>query len=251
MNLLTRASFLRRGEALDPFRAGDSLPSRLTAGKEIMKFYRIAIVFAAVLFAFAPRSIVSQEAVEAEPTPIPEETPAVEIPKESSEEKTGDEQPKDSSNEKTGDEQPAKKEQSSEREPSSKVLQDMMTAEEFKAAGLEKLTAEELKKLNAWLQGYREVAETKAAEKATAQTAKTSRAKLEQTLSRVDGTFTGLTGHTIIKLEDGTVWKQGNIDDHYRAQVTDHPAAFVSRGPFGWKMRIEGTPEFYVNPVRK
>ena len=28
-------------------------------------------------------------------------------------------------------------------------------------------------------------------------------------------------------------------------------AVFVSRGPFGWKMRIEGTPEFYVNPVRK
>ena len=76
-------------------------------------------------------------------------------------------------------------------------------------------------------------------------------ARLEQTLSRVDGTFTGLTGRTIIKLQDGTVWKQANIDDRYRAQVTDHPAVFVSRGPFGWKMRIEGTPEFYVNPVRK
>jgi hypothetical protein len=202
-----------------------------------MKFYRIAIVFAAVLFAFAPRSIVSQEAVEPEPTPIPEETPAVEIPKESSEEKTGDEQP-------------AKKEESPEREQSSKVLQDMMTAEEFKAAGLEKLSAEELKNLNAWLQGYREVAETKAAEKATAQAKATSRTKLDQTLSRVDGTFTGLTGRTIIKLEDGTVWKQANSDDRYRAGVTDHPMAFVKRGPFGWKIRIEGTPEFYVNPVR-
>jgi len=125
----------------------------------------------------------------------------------------------------------------------------MMTAEEFKAAGLDKLSSEELKNLNAWLQGYREVAETKAAEKATAKAAKMAR--LEQTLSRVDGTFTGLTGRTIIKLQDGTVWKQANIEDRYRAQVTDHPAVFVSRGPFGWKMRIEGTPEFYVNPVRK
>ena len=202
-----------------------------------MNFYRIAIALVVVLLGVSPRAVVSQEAVEKEPSPSSEETPAVEIPK-------------DSSDEKTGDEQPAKKEQSSERDPSSKVLQDMMTAEEFKAAGLEKLSSEELKNLNAWLQGYREVAETKAAEKATAQAAKTSRTKMNQTLSRVDGTFTGLTGRTIIKLEDGTVWKQGNIDDRYRAQVTDHPAAFVSRGPFGWKMRIEGTPEFYVNPVR-
>jgi hypothetical protein len=203
-----------------------------------MNFYRIAIALIVVLLALSPRPVVSQEAVEKESTPSSEEAPAVEIPKDSSEEKAGDERP-------------AKKEQSSEREPTSKVLQDMMTAEEFKAAGLEKLSSEELKNLNAWLQGYREVAETKAAEKATAEAKASSRTKLEQTLSRVDGIFTGLTGRTIIKLEDGTVWKQGNIDDRYRAQVTDHPAAFVSRSPFGWKMRIEGTPEFYVNPVRK
>ena len=201
-----------------------------------MKFYRIAIALIVALLAFHPRPVVSQEAVEKASTPSSEEASTVEIPK-------------NSSGEKTGDEEPAKKEQSSESEPSSKVLQDMMTAEEFKAAGLEKLSTEELKNLNAWLQGFREVAETKAAEKATAKAAKMAR--LEQTLSRVDGTFTGLTGRTIIKLQDGTVWKQANIDDRYRAQVTDHPAVFVSRGPFGWKMRIEGTPEFYVNPVRK
>jgi len=215
-----------------------------------MKFCRIAIALIAVLLALSPRSVVSQEAVNKESTPSSEETPAVEISKETSKEKASDEISKDSSNEKTGGgEERAKKEQSSEREASSKVLQDMMTAEEFKAAGLEKLSTEELKNLNAWLQGFREVAETKAAEKATAKAEK--KAKLEQTLSRVDGTFTGLTGRTIIKLEDGTVWKQANIDDRYRGQVTDHPMAFVSRSPFGWKMRIEGTPEFYVNPVRK
>jgi hypothetical protein len=202
-----------------------------------MKFYRIAIASIAVLLAFPPRLVVSQEAVETESTPSSEQT--------SSEEKPGNR-----ADEKTGDEQPAKKEQSSEREPSSKVLQDMMTAEEFKAAGLEKLSSEELKNLNAWLQGYREVAETKAAEKATEKAAKTSRTKMDQILSHVDGTFTGLTGHTIIKLEDGTVWKQANVGDRYRAQVTDHPGVFVTHSAFGYKMRIAGTPEFYVNPVR-
>ena len=69
-------------------------------------------------------------------------------------------------------------------------------------------------------------------------------------VSRVDGTFNGLMGRTVIRLEDGTVWKQANADDRYRAKVTDHPAAAVIHGVFGYKMRIEGTQEFYVDPVR-
>ena len=55
----------------------------------------------------------------------------------------------------------------------------------------------------------------------------------------------------LIRLEDGTVWKQANADDRYRPKVTDHPAAAVIHGVFGYKMRIEGTQEFYVDPVRK
>ena len=46
-------------------------------------------------------------------------------------------------------------------------------------------------------------------------------------VSRVDGTFNGMMGRTVIGLEDGTVWKQENVDDRYQAQVTDHPAAAV------------------------
>jgi hypothetical protein len=38
-------------------------------------------------------------------------------------------------------------------------IQEMMSPEEFKAAGLNKLSSEELEKLNAWLQGYREATE--------------------------------------------------------------------------------------------
>lgn len=137
----------------------------------------------------------------------------------------------------------------------SRVLQDMMTADEFKAAGLDKLSSEELKNLNAWLQGYRQTAETKAAEKATAEATKKaateSRAKLDQILSRVDGDFNGLTGNTVIKLEDGSVWRQANKEDRMRAQVTYRPPVAVMHGIFGYKMRVVGTGEFYVNPVKK
>jgi hypothetical protein len=68
-------------------------------------------------------------------------------------------------------------------------------------------------------------------------------------VSGVDGNIDGLKGHTQIRLEDGTVWKQVNVDDHFRATVTDHPTAVVLHTTFGYKMRIEGMPEFYVDPV--
>jgi hypothetical protein len=126
-------------------------------------------------------------------------------------------------------------------------IQQMMTPEEFRAAGLNKLSPEELQKLDAWLQGYRQVAEKNAEKKATA---RAERPKMDLIVSRVDGTFNGLTGRTLIRLEDGTVWKQANADDRYRSKVTDHPAAAVIHGVFGYKMQIEGTQEFYVDPVR-
>jgi len=126
-------------------------------------------------------------------------------------------------------------------------IKEVMSPEEFKAAGLNKLSADELQKLDAWLQGYRQVTEQAAEKKATA---RASRTKMDLIVSRVDGQFNGLTGRTIIRLEDGTVWKQANAEDRHRAKVTDHPAAAVMHGVFGYKMQIEGTQEFYVDPVR-
>ena len=130
-------------------------------------------------------------------------------------------------------------------------IKEVMSPEEFKAAGLNKLSADELQKLDAWLQGYRQVTEQAAEKKATAKASAESHAKMDLLVSRVDGSFQGLTGRTVIRLEDGTVWKQANADDRYRSKVTDHPAAAVIHGVFGYKMRIEGTQDFYVDPVRK
>jgi len=136
------------------------------------------------------------------------------------------------------------------REEISGSIQQMMTPEEFRAAGLNKLSPDELQKLDAWLQGYRQVTEQTAEKKATTKAAAESHAKMDLLVSRVDGTFNGLNGRTVIHLEDGTVWRQANADDRYRPKVTDHPAAAVIHGVFGYKMRIEGTQEFYVDPVR-
>jgi hypothetical protein len=124
-------------------------------------------------------------------------------------------------------------------------VQQMMTPEEFRAAGLNKLSPEERQKLDAWLQGYRETTEKKTEKKVKQSFFKFG----EPMLSRVDGSFSGLRGHTVIKLQDGTVWRQANSDDHYGASPIENPGAMVVHTGFGYKMRIQGVPEFYVNPA--
>src|SRR5436190_13602998 len=124
-------------------------------------------------------------------------------------------------------------------------IQQLMSPEEFTAAGLNKLSPEELQKLDAWLQGYREATEKRTEKKVTK-----SFFNREPVVSRVDGSFAGLRGRTLIKLEDGTVWKQANLDDHVGPSPIDHPGAAVVWSGFGYKMRIQGVPEFYVNPVK-
>jgi hypothetical protein len=194
--------------------------------------------FAVVLLVsfFVVSALRSQEAVDVErsPTPAPESTP----------------------------EKSTKKETASEKP--TRGVEETMRPEEFKAAGLDKLSEDELQHLDAYLQGYRQSAQKKATEqaqakateeikkatvKATEEANKTARTKLDSLVSRVDGNIEGLKGHTMIRLEDGTVWKQANVDDKYRATNPDHPPVSVIRTSFGYKMRIEGMPEFYVDPV--
>src|ERR1044071_8128440 len=63
-------------------------------------------------------------------------------------------------------------------------IKEMMSPEEFKAAGLNKLSPDELQKLDAWLQGYRQITEQKAEKKASA---RAERTKMDVIVSRVDG----------------------------------------------------------------
>src|SRR5437763_9420045 len=99
----------------------------------------------------------------------------------------------------------AKKPSKPEASPKpAKSLEENMRPEEFKAAGLDKLSEDELQHLDAYLQGYRQSAQKKAndqaqakaqeeikqanekAEKATEEAKKTARTKLDSLVSRVD-----------------------------------------------------------------
>ncbi len=126
-------------------------------------------------------------------------------------------------------------------------IQQAMTPQEYKAAGLEKLSPAELAKLNAWLQGYRDEAVAKVEKKAQQ---REKQAKLSLVVSRIDGTWNGVVPGEIIRLEDGTKWKLANKDEHYGG-FADHPAVAVYKaGFFGWKMRVSRIAEFYVNQVQ-
>jgi hypothetical protein len=123
-------------------------------------------------------------------------------------------------------------------------IREAMTPEQFKAAGLEKLTPNELAKLDAFLKGDRE----KAVAQATEKTAK--REKLQLVVSRVDGEITSIVPNQIIALEDGSTWKVAKTDIKFRGYA-DHPAAAAFKSFFGWKMRIANVAEIYVVPVKR
>jgi hypothetical protein len=138
---------------------------------------------------------------------------------------------------------------------------DDMTDQERAAAGLDKLSPEQIEYLNQWMRNNRKAAEKKAADKAAEQ-AKAEAAKHEDEkakhvfkqdaiVSRVDGTMIPLNGHTVIRLEDGTKWKQANYEDRFTPRIKERPAVAVIHTTFGFKMRIEGMPDFYVDPVRE
>ena len=163
----------------------------------------------------------------------------------------------------------AAKDKNPDQSKPSRSLEETMRPEEFKAAGLDKLNEDELQHLDAYLQGYRHSAQKKAKEQADAKaneeikkakeqakattddTSMGGRSRMDALVSRVDGNIEGVKGHAVIRLEDGTVWKQVNADERYRATITDRPAAVVLHTTFGYKMRIEGMGEFYVDPVTK
>ena len=197
-------------------------------------FKKIGMAFLSVAISVATHSLIAQEAVPEKPLAEAEETPTPEPAA----------RPKERTSEQKGP----------------KLIQEM-TAEEKTAAGLDKLSPAELEYLDEWVRNYRRMGEKKAAEKAAAETKveatkeATEKAKRmikrDVIVSRVDGVMVPLTGRTVIKLEDGSRWKQANKEDRFRPRMTDRPPAAVIHTTFGFKMRVEGMPDFYVDPVRE
>lgn len=122
------------------------------------------------------------------------------------------------------------------------TLEEQMTGKEYKAAGLNKLSAEELKNLNNWLHSNitgRTVAayiDPNADEDIRGFKDKGDKTPI---YSSIDGEFTGWRGKTKFKLANGQIWQQIG-DDEFRVKLSSpeisiQPAMFDS-----WKMKVSG-----------
>ncbi len=129
-------------------------------------------------------------------------------------------------------------------------LEEQMTGEEFRAAGLEKLTPGELESLNAWIRS-RSLATLDAPRYgATASTGPTplsdadiEEMKREKIVSRINGKFSGWDGQTIFRLENGMIWAQDDKDKFYTQEI-QNPTVTIEPTLFGgWKLSIEGFDE--------
>ena len=117
-----------------------------------------------------------------------------------------------------------------------------MSVAQFRAAGLDKLTPEELAALNAWLQG------TATGASAPVGSAPPSGDRIGfresesggTVTSRYVGEFTGWSGKTRFRLENGQVWEQSE-SGNLRGVRLDNPVMTIKQGLFGsWHISVDG-----------
>lgn len=126
-------------------------------------------------------------------------------------------------------------------------IETSMTPEEFKAAGLDKLDAAELARLNAWLGRTIQGETEKAAATAKRRVEDENRGFLsfgsnEPVTGRISGEFRGFANGREYTLDNGQVWRQ--IDSATLAGVRrDAPAVRITPSLVGnaWYMAVEGS----------
>lgn len=111
-------------------------------------------------------------------------------------------------------------------------IDSLMSVEEFSAAGLDRLSEDELEALNAWLVRY------------TAGEAAIMRQNNEEVReaskdvdirSRIKGDFSGWDGETIFRLENGQVWRQ-RLSGRYSYKGPPNPEVSIGRNFMGFYM---------------
>ena len=132
------------------------------------------------------------------------------------------------------------------------TLEEQMTGKEFAAAGLDKLSAQELSALNAWIRAHSlatldPAPAVAAAGSATTEASGDRRGFQDEDdddrtaiTSRIVGRFSGWDGQTVFKLENGMIWEQADKDKFYVKDVVN-PVVNIEPGMFGrWHLSVEG-----------
>lgn len=126
-------------------------------------------------------------------------------------------------------------------------LEEQMKGDEFEAAGLNKLTAEELAALNKWIRSHSlaTLEEGPAVSAGKGESRGSDRTAIEDmpkaTInSRLVGNFSGWDGQTTFKLENGMIWQQADKDKFYVKEISN-PVVTIKPGRFkSWRLSVEG-----------
>lgn len=124
-------------------------------------------------------------------------------------------------------------------------LEERMSAKDFKAAGLDKLTPEELQQLNAWLQQRGTGTGVPSGSVAVAEDRRgfTLDRDLDTSaiVSRVSGEFRGWDGtKTVVTLQNGQVWQSADSGARMAVKL-DSPGVTIESGMMNsWYMQIDG-----------
>jgi hypothetical protein len=106
-------------------------------------------------------------------------------------------------------------------------VREFMTAHEFKSAGLEKLSPDELQALNQWLEKFMLRILQRGEGRGCTDTIE----------SQIDGTFEGWSGETIFKLTNGQIWQQASYA--YTYHYAYRPEVIIYPFSGGCRMKVE------------
>lgn len=122
--------------------------------------------------------------------------------------------------------------------PPSLKLGQLMRPEQIKDMGLDKLSPEEIQKLEAWLTRFAGVVTQAATGAPAAPAAGAAGAAVE---SRIDGTFEGWTGDTIFKLVNGQLWQQAGYA--YTYHYAFQPKVIIFKDGAAFRMKVDGVSD--------
>jgi hypothetical protein len=127
-------------------------------------------------------------------------------------------------------------------------LEERMSAAEFKAAGLDKLSPDELAALNRWLRGQRSLQPAAASATPPASIAEIDRRGLSDGVkagdfieSRILGEFRGWDGtKTTFELENGMVWQSTDPAAKLAVRLTNPTVKLTPGFMDAWFLQVEG-----------
>jgi len=130
-------------------------------------------------------------------------------------------------------------------------VQKSMSPKTFEEAGLNKLTPDELARLDEFIRRYAASSNQEAAATAVSRAVKENKVPSQPQIieSRIVGRFTGYNGRSRFTLENGQVWSQSQqVSRAY--PPTDSPTVLIVKEMIGDRMYILGGGNIRVSRVR-